>query len=144
MMEPKSKKAIYVRSQAPMSCHIWFICRGNLIHIRYARYFFGRYARYCCSYNSTRHSPNYLTLAVWYFFSSDVFVKTHSQLRHFFLNYYALCSTMSIPFWRSNFSRERVFNTFNFKSKGIKLQHCPFITTSKCIHDSLKGIVWKT
>ncbi|KAG5521985.1 hypothetical protein RHGRI_034265 [Rhododendron griersonianum] len=37
MMEPKSKKAIYVRSQAPMSCHIWFICRGNLIHIREGR-----------------------------------------------------------------------------------------------------------
>lgn len=37
MMEPKSKKAIYVRSQAPMSCHIWFICRGNLIHTREGR-----------------------------------------------------------------------------------------------------------
>ncbi|KAG5557123.1 hypothetical protein RHGRI_007404 [Rhododendron griersonianum] len=37
MMEPKSKKAIYVHSQAPMSCHIWFICRGNLIHIREGR-----------------------------------------------------------------------------------------------------------
>ncbi|KAI8528102.1 hypothetical protein RHMOL_Rhmol12G0125300 [Rhododendron molle] len=37
MMEPKSKKAIYVRSQALMSCHIWFICRGNLIHIREGR-----------------------------------------------------------------------------------------------------------
>ncbi|XP_057499480.1 U-box domain-containing protein 33-like [Actinidia eriantha] len=37
MMEPKSKKAIYVRLQAPMSCHIWFICKGNLVHTREGR-----------------------------------------------------------------------------------------------------------
>ncbi|CAL5400996.1 unnamed protein product [Camellia sinensis] len=37
MMEPKSKKAIYVRLQAPISCHIWFICKGNLVHTRKAR-----------------------------------------------------------------------------------------------------------
>ncbi|XAR54055.1 Non-specific serine/threonine protein kinase [Bertholletia excelsa] len=34
MMEPKSKKAIYVRLKAPESCHIWFICKGNLIYTR--------------------------------------------------------------------------------------------------------------
>ncbi|KAH7863818.1 hypothetical protein Vadar_022307 [Vaccinium darrowii] len=37
MMEPKSKKAIYVRLQAPMSCKIWFICKGNLVHTREGR-----------------------------------------------------------------------------------------------------------
>ncbi|KAL6963423.1 hypothetical protein U1Q18_043739 [Sarracenia purpurea var. burkii] len=37
MMEPKSKKAIYVRLQAPMYCHIWFICKGNLVHTREGR-----------------------------------------------------------------------------------------------------------
>ncbi|KAL4621983.1 hypothetical protein ACB092_06G264600 [Castanea dentata] len=30
----KSKKAIYVRQEAPASCHIQFICKGNLIHTR--------------------------------------------------------------------------------------------------------------
>lgn len=34
MRDIKSKKAIYVRLQAPGSCHIWFICRGKLIHTR--------------------------------------------------------------------------------------------------------------
>ncbi|KAA8520639.1 hypothetical protein F0562_014895 [Nyssa sinensis] len=34
MMEPKSKKAIYVRLKAPDFCHIWFICKGQLIHMR--------------------------------------------------------------------------------------------------------------
>ncbi|XP_052193096.1 U-box domain-containing protein 33 isoform X2 [Diospyros lotus] len=37
MMEPKSKKAIYVRLQAPIFCHIWFICKGNLVHTREGR-----------------------------------------------------------------------------------------------------------
>lgn len=37
MMEPKSKKAIYVRLQAPVSCHIWFVCKGNLIYTREGR-----------------------------------------------------------------------------------------------------------
>ncbi|XP_057510933.1 U-box domain-containing protein 33-like isoform X2 [Actinidia eriantha] len=37
MLEPKSKKAIHVRLQAPISCHIWFICRGNLVHTREGR-----------------------------------------------------------------------------------------------------------
>ncbi|KAH7863520.1 hypothetical protein Vadar_018582 [Vaccinium darrowii] len=37
MMEPKSKKAIYVRLQAPTSCHIWFICKGNLVYTREGR-----------------------------------------------------------------------------------------------------------
>ncbi|KAF7139336.1 hypothetical protein RHSIM_Rhsim07G0014200 [Rhododendron simsii] len=32
MVEPKSKKARYVRQQAPMFCHIWFICKGQLVH----------------------------------------------------------------------------------------------------------------
>ncbi|KAK9202323.1 hypothetical protein WN944_017533 [Citrus x changshan-huyou] len=34
MMDLKSKKAISVRQQAPASCHIWFICNGNLIYTR--------------------------------------------------------------------------------------------------------------
>ncbi|KAI3444534.1 hypothetical protein Pfo_001199 [Paulownia fortunei] len=34
MKEPKSKKAIHVRIEAPRYCHIWFICKGNLIHTR--------------------------------------------------------------------------------------------------------------
>ncbi|KAA8516058.1 hypothetical protein F0562_019237 [Nyssa sinensis] len=34
MLEPKSKKAIYVRLNAPVFCHIWFICKGHLIHTR--------------------------------------------------------------------------------------------------------------
>ncbi|KAM7508648.1 hypothetical protein LguiA_019101 [Lonicera macranthoides] len=37
MMEPKSKKAIYVHLQASASCHIWFICKGNLIYTREGR-----------------------------------------------------------------------------------------------------------
>ncbi|KAG6786779.1 hypothetical protein POTOM_008395 [Populus tomentosa] len=34
MMDIKSKKAISVCRQAPASCHIWFICKGHLIHTR--------------------------------------------------------------------------------------------------------------
>uniref|UniRef100_A0A803KZA4 RING-type E3 ubiquitin transferase n=1 Tax=Chenopodium quinoa TaxID=63459 RepID=A0A803KZA4_CHEQI len=34
MMEPVSKKAIYVQLHAPAKCHIWFICKGHLIHQR--------------------------------------------------------------------------------------------------------------
>ncbi|KAG8391839.1 hypothetical protein BUALT_Bualt01G0228700 [Buddleja alternifolia] len=34
MKESKSKKAIHVRLEAPSFCHIWFICKGNLIHTR--------------------------------------------------------------------------------------------------------------
>ncbi|KAK9757933.1 hypothetical protein RND81_01G195500 [Saponaria officinalis] len=34
MMEPKSKKAVYILVNAPDSCQIWFICKGNLIHQR--------------------------------------------------------------------------------------------------------------
>ncbi|GAB2291010.1 hypothetical protein Dimus_025265 [Dionaea muscipula] len=34
MIEPKSKKANYVRQQAPGFCHIWFICKQRLIHTR--------------------------------------------------------------------------------------------------------------
>ncbi|GMY09245.1 U-box domain-containing protein 33-like isoform X1 [Fagus crenata] len=34
MMDLKSKKAIYVRQQAPASCHIQFVCKGHLIHTR--------------------------------------------------------------------------------------------------------------
>ncbi|KAK6920117.1 U-box domain [Dillenia turbinata] len=34
MTELKSKKAIYVRLQAPVSCHIWFVCRSHLICTR--------------------------------------------------------------------------------------------------------------
>ncbi|KAH7863476.1 hypothetical protein Vadar_017977 [Vaccinium darrowii] len=37
MLKPKSRKAIYVSLQAPMSCHIWFICKGNLVHTREGR-----------------------------------------------------------------------------------------------------------
>ncbi|XP_048321186.2 U-box domain-containing protein 33 isoform X2 [Ziziphus jujuba] len=36
MMDLKSKKAIYVREQAPVSCHIHFICKGHLIYTREA------------------------------------------------------------------------------------------------------------
>ncbi|KAH6817924.1 U-box domain-containing protein kinase family protein [Perilla frutescens var. frutescens] len=34
MKEPKSKKAIHVRSEAPNFCQIWFICKGNRIYTR--------------------------------------------------------------------------------------------------------------
>ncbi|KAM2280342.1 hypothetical protein ACFX1S_041075 [Malus domestica] len=34
MMDLRSKKAIYVCQQAPVSCHIQFICKGHLIHTR--------------------------------------------------------------------------------------------------------------
>lgn len=34
MLEPKSKKANYVREHAPAFCHIWFICKGRLIYTR--------------------------------------------------------------------------------------------------------------
>lgn len=34
MTEIKSKKANFVRHQAPLSCHIWFICNQNLIYTR--------------------------------------------------------------------------------------------------------------
>ncbi|KAJ7951146.1 putative U-box domain-containing protein kinase family protein [Quillaja saponaria] len=34
MMDLKSKKAIYVREQAPSSCTIQFVCKGHLIHSR--------------------------------------------------------------------------------------------------------------
>ncbi|KAG6663518.1 U-box domain-containing protein 33-like [Carya illinoinensis] len=36
MRDLKSKKAIYVCKQAPLSCHIQFVCKGNLIHTREA------------------------------------------------------------------------------------------------------------
>ncbi|XP_041028646.1 U-box domain-containing protein 33-like [Juglans microcarpa x Juglans regia] len=35
-MDLKSKKAIYVRQQAPLSCHIQFVCKGHVIHTREA------------------------------------------------------------------------------------------------------------
>ncbi|KAI8545105.1 hypothetical protein RHMOL_Rhmol07G0016900 [Rhododendron molle] len=34
---PKSKKAIHVCEQAPMFCHIWFVCKGQLVHTREGR-----------------------------------------------------------------------------------------------------------
>ncbi|KAK9291703.1 hypothetical protein L1049_019652 [Liquidambar formosana] len=34
MSEIKSKKAIFVCQQAPVSCHIWFSCKGCLIYTR--------------------------------------------------------------------------------------------------------------
>ncbi|KAG6427152.1 hypothetical protein SASPL_111392 [Salvia splendens] len=34
MKEPKSKKAIHVRLEAPPFCQIWFICKGNRIYTR--------------------------------------------------------------------------------------------------------------
>ncbi|KAK6918375.1 Protein kinase domain [Dillenia turbinata] len=34
MTELKSKKAMYVRLQAPVSCHIWFVCKNHLIYTR--------------------------------------------------------------------------------------------------------------
>lgn len=37
MLEPKSKKAIYVLLHAPVPCRIMFICKGNLIHTREAK-----------------------------------------------------------------------------------------------------------
>lgn len=35
MTNLRSKKAIYVREQAPVCCHIEFICKGYLIQTRY-------------------------------------------------------------------------------------------------------------
>ncbi|KAJ4706002.1 U-box domain-containing protein kinase family protein [Melia azedarach] len=34
LVELKSKKAIFVCQQAPISCHIWFCCKGRLIYTR--------------------------------------------------------------------------------------------------------------
>ncbi|XP_056173679.1 U-box domain-containing protein 33-like isoform X1 [Syzygium oleosum] len=34
MAQLKSKKAIFVNQQADPSCYIWFICKGQLIHVR--------------------------------------------------------------------------------------------------------------
>ncbi|KNA19461.1 hypothetical protein SOVF_061320 [Spinacia oleracea] len=34
MMELVSKKAVYVQQHAPAKCHIWFVCKGHLIHQR--------------------------------------------------------------------------------------------------------------
>ncbi|KAJ0100351.1 hypothetical protein Patl1_20150 [Pistacia atlantica] len=34
LAELKSKKAIFVCEQAPISCHIWFACKGHLIYTR--------------------------------------------------------------------------------------------------------------
>lgn len=34
MVEPMSKKAAYLQLMAPDKCHIWFICKGHLIHQR--------------------------------------------------------------------------------------------------------------
>ncbi|XP_074263321.1 U-box domain-containing protein 33-like isoform X2 [Silene latifolia] len=36
IVEPKSRKAIYVRNHAPDYCHIWFVCKGYLIYTREA------------------------------------------------------------------------------------------------------------
>ncbi|CAI0470350.1 unnamed protein product [Linum tenue] len=35
MIAPKSKKATSVKERAPAYCHIWFVCKGHLIHPRY-------------------------------------------------------------------------------------------------------------
>nr|XP_043628466.1 U-box domain-containing protein 33-like isoform X2 [Erigeron canadensis] len=37
MVDLKSKKAIYVRFHAPASCHIQFVCKGNIIFTRQGR-----------------------------------------------------------------------------------------------------------
>ncbi|GMI99626.1 hypothetical protein like AT3G49060 [Hibiscus trionum] len=37
LVELKSKKAIFVRQNAPVSCHIWFVCKGCLIYTRAGR-----------------------------------------------------------------------------------------------------------
>ncbi|KAK4837629.1 hypothetical protein QYF36_007074 [Acer negundo] len=34
LVELKSKKAIFVCQQAPVTCHIWFVCKGCLIYTR--------------------------------------------------------------------------------------------------------------
>uniref|UniRef100_A0A7C9DZK0 RING-type E3 ubiquitin transferase n=1 Tax=Opuntia streptacantha TaxID=393608 RepID=A0A7C9DZK0_OPUST len=34
-VEPKSKKANYVCQHAPDFCHLWFICKGLLVHTRF-------------------------------------------------------------------------------------------------------------
>ncbi|CAN1237181.1 U-box domain-containing protein 33 [Linum grandiflorum] len=34
MTNLKSKKAIFVKEQAPAACHIWFVCKSHLIHTR--------------------------------------------------------------------------------------------------------------
>ncbi|KAL5859690.1 hypothetical protein ACOSQ4_000986 [Xanthoceras sorbifolium] len=45
----KSKKAMYVLTQAPLSCQIWFICRGYLIDAR-------KGGLYCGIHKDTRSS----------------------------------------------------------------------------------------
>ncbi|XVE64244.1 hypothetical protein DITRI_Ditri07aG0085800 [Diplodiscus trichospermus] len=37
LVEVKSKKAIFVCQKAPVSCHIWFVCKGCLIYTRIGR-----------------------------------------------------------------------------------------------------------
>jgi hypothetical protein len=39
MTELKSNKAKYVREQAPISCHIQFICKGHRIFTRFGTQF---------------------------------------------------------------------------------------------------------
>lgn len=46
MKELMSKKAVYVHLHAPPKCHIWFICKGHLIHQRK------------CSSQETLHAQN--------------------------------------------------------------------------------------
>ncbi|XP_031738257.1 U-box domain-containing protein 32 isoform X2 [Cucumis sativus] len=58
----KSKKAFYVSQQAPICCHIWFVCRGRLIYSREAR--MGRLKNSEIGINYTNHlRPESVTYA---------------------------------------------------------------------------------
>ncbi|KAH9624417.1 hypothetical protein KSS87_003436 [Heliosperma pusillum] len=52
MTEPKSKKAVYLLQNAPASCHIWFICKGNLVHQREGPF----HMRHCLENESSSNS----------------------------------------------------------------------------------------
>lgn len=39
MTDLKSRKAIFVRREAPNLCQIWFTCKGYLIHSRFGQFF---------------------------------------------------------------------------------------------------------
>ncbi|CAN1157390.1 U-box domain-containing protein 33 [Linum perenne] len=57
MTEIKSRKAISVRLQAPVSCQICFVCKGRLIHIREGISDVGNYVRSFKQPPSTQHEP---------------------------------------------------------------------------------------
>ncbi|XP_051147106.1 U-box domain-containing protein 33-like isoform X2 [Andrographis paniculata] len=82
MKEPRSRKAIYVRKEAPSFCHIWFICKENLVHTRESK---PSIVSIGAEYQHIKASP-YAEEAVWPLRSSSVAegggAKMKSAMRH--------------------------------------------------------------